>query len=85
MTDARDAKAPSQFTIDANASAGSTLSLDDPGDWERATLGKIAEHPTGAIEGPMGLAWNTADISLVFFYPKVRSVTSTAAWAKRSP
>ena len=45
MTDARDAKAPSQFTIDVNASAGSTLSFDDPGDWERATRGKIAEHP----------------------------------------
>ena len=65
QTDARDAKTPSQFTIDVNASAGSTLSFDDPGDWERATRGKIAEHPTGAIEGPMGFAWNTADFDFL--------------------
>ena len=39
MTDSRAPKAPSQFTIDANTRAGAALSLDDVGDWERATRG----------------------------------------------
>ena len=66
MTDPRDSKAPSPFTTEANSLAGSTLSFDDPGDWERATRGKIAEHPTGIIVGPMGNnAWNTADFDFM--------------------
>ena len=63
MTDPRESKGPSQFTKRVNSQAGSILMLDDPGDWERATRGKIAEHPTGAIAGPLGgIAWNTADL-----------------------
>jgi alkyl sulfatase BDS1-like metallo-beta-lactamase superfamily hydrolase len=66
MADSREPKAPSQYTIDTNAEAGNSLSLDDTGDWERATRGKIAEHTTGAIEGPRGgLAWNTADFDFM--------------------
>lgn len=66
MTDPRESKAPSPYTTKANAAAGSTLSFDDPGDWERATRGKIAEHPTGIITGPKGgNAWNTADFDFM--------------------
>lgn len=66
MTDPRQPKSPSDFTVAANAHAGSVLNLDDPADWERATRGKIAEHPTGAIEGPTGgIAWNTADFDFM--------------------
>ena len=66
MTDSRESKGPSQFTKRVNSQAGSILTLDDPGDWERATRGKIAEHPTGAIAGPLGgIAWNTADFDFM--------------------
>jgi len=66
MTDARNSKAPSEFTVAANSQAGDILSLEDPGDQERATRGKIAEHPTGAIRGPKGgNAWNTADFDFL--------------------
>jgi alkyl sulfatase BDS1-like metallo-beta-lactamase superfamily hydrolase len=66
MTDPRDSKSPSPFTTAANTLAGSTLSFDDPGDWERATRGKIAEHPTGIITGPTGgIAWNTAEFDFM--------------------
>jgi alkyl sulfatase BDS1-like metallo-beta-lactamase superfamily hydrolase len=66
MTDPRDTKAPSAFTTEANTLAGSTLSFDDLGDWERATRGKIAEHPTGIITGPTGgIAWNTTDFDFM--------------------
>lgn len=66
MTDARNSKAPTEFTVAANSQAGDILSLDDPGDRERATRGKIAEHPTGAIRGPKGgNAWNTADFDFL--------------------
>jgi alkyl sulfatase BDS1-like metallo-beta-lactamase superfamily hydrolase len=66
MTDPRESKGPSQFTTRVNSQAGSILTLDDPGDWERATRGKIAEHPTGAIAGPLGgIAWNTADFDFM--------------------
>ena len=66
MTHPRDPKAPTAFTTEANARAGSVLSLDDPGDWERATRGKIAEHATGIINGPTGNpAWNTADFNFL--------------------
>jgi len=37
------------------------LSLDDPGDWDRATRGLIATHPTGLIESERGVAWDTSD------------------------
>lgn len=66
MTDPRDTKAPSSFTTEANTLAGSTLSFDDLGDWERATRGKIAEHPTGIITGPTGgIAWNTTEFDFM--------------------
>ena len=65
MTNPKDPKAPSAFTTQANALAAAVLDLDDPGDWERATRGKIAEHPSGIIEGPIGgIAWNIADFDL---------------------
>ena len=66
MDFSRDSKAPSTFTTAVNSQAGGILSLDDHGDWERATRGKIAEHPTGAITGPRGgLAWSTADFDFL--------------------
>ena len=66
MTNPKDPKAPSAFTTQANALAAAVLDLDDPGDWERATRGKIAEHPSGIIEGPAGgIAWNIADFDFM--------------------
>ena len=40
-----------------SANAGVRFELD-PADFERASRGRIAQHPTGRIEGPFGPAWD---------------------------
>jgi alkyl sulfatase BDS1-like metallo-beta-lactamase superfamily hydrolase len=81
MSDARAAKTASPFTADLNALAAAALTLDDPGDWERATRGKIAEHPTGAIEGPRGgLAWNTSDFDFLRAQEKAPDSVHPSLW-----
>ena len=81
MTDPRDSKAPSPFTTEANNFAGSTLSFDDQGDWERATRGKIAEHPTGIITGPTGgNAWNTADFDFMRDHEQAPDSVHPSLW-----
>jgi len=57
----RQPKPASSHTSARNAQCAAVLSLDDPGDWERATRGLIATHPSGVIEGERGTAWNTGD------------------------
>ncbi len=61
MTDSdREAKAPTAHTARHNAAAAAVLSLDDPGDFARASRGLIATHPSGVIEGPHGTAWDVS-------------------------
>ena len=48
-------------TARATAAAGAALAFDDDGDWERATRGLVATHPTGAFDGPLGTAWDVAE------------------------
>ena len=54
--DSRQPKPASRHTIQANQAAAAVLSLDDPGDFARASRGLIATHPTGVIEGEYGVA-----------------------------
>ncbi len=54
-------KPATSHTARANAAAGASLHLDDEGDWERATRGRIATHPTGVVDGPLGPAWDVAE------------------------
>lgn len=56
--DARRPKPASDHTARLNRDVGAVLSLDDPGDWDRATRGLIATHPTGVIESEHGVAWD---------------------------
>ncbi len=58
--DARQPKPASGHTARLNRELGAVLSLDDPGDWDRATRGLIATHPTGVIESERGVAWDTS-------------------------
>jgi alkyl sulfatase BDS1-like metallo-beta-lactamase superfamily hydrolase len=58
-TDPRSAKPATNHTVTVNAAHGAALKLDD--DWERATRGLVAQHETGEIEGPFGLAWDVKD------------------------
>ncbi len=44
----------------ANTTAGAVLSLDDPGDFERAGRGLVATHPTGRIESDGRVNWDLA-------------------------
>ncbi len=61
MTDSdRRPKAPTAHTARHNAAVAAVLSLDDPGDFARASRGLIATHPSGVIEGPHGTAWDVA-------------------------
>ena len=61
MTDAaRQPKPATSQTAARNAAVEAVLSLDDPGDFARASRGLIATHPTGAIEGPHGIAWDVS-------------------------
>ena len=53
MTQPKDA---TEHTRRANSSAPVTL---DPKDVERASRGRVAQHPTGVIEGPWGVAWDS--------------------------
>ncbi len=53
-------KAATSHTAQRNAVAGAVLSLDDPGDFDRATRGLIATHPTGVVEAPHGVAWDVS-------------------------
>ncbi len=49
----------SDHTVAANARVAATLPLDDPADFERATRGQVATHPTGVIERADGrAAWD---------------------------
>jgi alkyl sulfatase BDS1-like metallo-beta-lactamase superfamily hydrolase len=81
MTDPRDTKAPSSFTTEANTLAGGTLSFDDQGDWERATRGKIAEHPTGIISGPTGgIAWNTNEFDFMRDHEQAPGSVHPSLW-----
>ncbi|MFT6436770.1 MAG: alkyl sulfatase BDS1-like metallo-beta-lactamase superfamily hydrolase [Candidatus Azotimanducaceae bacterium] len=81
MTDPRDTKAPSSFTTEANTLAGGTLSFDDQGDWERATRGKIAEHPTGIISGPTGgIAWNTNEFDFMRDHEQAPDSVHPSLW-----
>jgi len=54
-------KPASDHTRRLNEAAGAALALDDAGDWERATRGLIAQHPTGVFEGPFGSAWDVSE------------------------
>ena len=54
-------KPASDHTRRLNEAAGAALSLDDAGDWERASKGLIAQHPTGMFEGPFGSAWDVSE------------------------
>lgn len=59
MTDSdRQPKAATSHTSQRNAAVAAVLSLDDPGDFARASRGLIATHPTGVIAGPHGTAWD---------------------------
>ena len=61
MTDSdRQPKAATSHTSRRNAAVAAVLSLDDPGDFERAGRGLIATHPTGVIEAPHGIAWDVS-------------------------
>ncbi len=52
-------KPASEHTAAANAQVAATLPLDDPADFERATRGLVATHPTGVIERADGrAAWD---------------------------
>ena len=53
----------SDHTVAVNAAHAASLQLED--DWERATRGLIAQHETGAIDGPLGLSWNTAEFDFL--------------------
>lgn len=57
--DPRAAKPATDHTAAVNAAHGAALNLED--DWERATRGMVAQHETGEIEGPLGLAWDVKD------------------------
>ena len=61
MPEPRDPKPASEHTARVNAAVGATLGFDDEGDWERATRGLVATHPTGAFDGPLGTAWDVAE------------------------
>lgn len=61
MPEPRDPKPASVHTARVNAAAGAALGFVDDGDWERATRGLVATHPTGAFEGPLGTAWDVAE------------------------
>jgi alkyl sulfatase BDS1-like metallo-beta-lactamase superfamily hydrolase len=49
-------------TTRANAAIEFTL---DPADFDRASRGLIAQHPTGRIEGPYGPSWDTAKYAFI--------------------
>ena len=51
-------KPASTHTAARHAQQAAMLNLDDPGDWERATRGLIATHPTGVIHHGDHVAWN---------------------------
>lgn len=61
MPEPRDPKPASEHSARVNAAVGATLGFDDEGDWERATRGLVATHPTGAFDGPLGTAWDVAE------------------------
>ena len=61
--DPRVPKPASDHTVAVNAAHAASLQLED--DWERATRGLIAQHETGAIDGPLGLSWNTAEFDFL--------------------
>jgi len=54
-------KQASLHTRRLNEAVGAALALDDAGDWDRATRGLIAQHPTGVFEGPFGSAWDISE------------------------
>ncbi len=59
MTDAeRSPKPATDHTRRLNEASGAVLSLDDPGDFERANRGLLAQHPTGVIDGGGHRAWD---------------------------
>lgn len=51
-------KPASLHTAARNAEQAALLNFDDPGDWERATRGLIATHPTGVIHHGHHKAWD---------------------------
>ena len=57
----RKPKPATTHTSQRNAAAAAVLSLDDPGDFARASRGLIATHPSGVIEGPHGPAWDVSN------------------------
>ncbi|MDG1876941.1 MAG: alkyl sulfatase dimerization domain-containing protein [Acidimicrobiales bacterium] len=57
--DPRAAKPATDHTAAVNAAHSAALHLED--DWERATRGLVAQHETGEIDGPLGLAWDVKD------------------------
>ncbi len=57
--DPRAAKPATDHTAAVNAAHGAALHLED--DWQRATRGLVAQHETGEIDGPLGLAWDVKD------------------------
>jgi len=57
-SDAINPKPASVHTSAVNAAHGAMLNFDDPGDWERATRGLIASHPTGVIHHGNHVAWD---------------------------
>ena len=61
MSEPRDPKPASLHTTRINEAAAASLGFDDDGDWDRATRGLVATHPTGAFDGPLGTAWDTAE------------------------
>jgi len=54
-------KSATAATAQANIAAAAAMSLDDEGDWDRATRGRIATHPTGVFDGPFGPAWDVSE------------------------
>ncbi len=48
---------PTEHTLAANRAVAQALSLDSA-DFERATRGLVATHPTGVIEGQYGSVWD---------------------------
>jgi alkyl sulfatase BDS1-like metallo-beta-lactamase superfamily hydrolase len=61
------------------ANAGVRIDLD-PGDFERASRGLVARHPTGRIEGPFGAAWDLARYAFIGEQEQAPDTVNPSLW-----
>ena len=58
-TDHLPRTSPNDATEHTRAANSGDVPPFDPADFERASRGLVAQHPTGVIDGPFGAAWDT--------------------------